>query len=103
MKYRLSYNGDDVAEVEITKSSVSDAAIKDMVEFWSNWERLLGECGGDYTLCWLRKLTRFILIYGRPPHDEEGWYNLDGSKDINIVSLARWEFDDYGIDVEEIS
>ena len=101
MIYHLTYDDQEIAMVEIRDSEASRAAIKEMVQFWSGWQQALHLARGDYTDCWLRKLARFIVISGFEPCNEEGWYPLDGSKDIKLLSLTPWEIDESRIDVWE--
>lgn len=68
-------------------------AIKEMVEFWSMWKKDLADVKGDYVKCWLIKLSQYLLRNNRVPKNEEGWYDLDGSKGIKLLNFWEWEFD----------
>lgn len=102
MIYNLSYDNTPIARVEITDSPMSKSAIREMVEFWTGWESDLESCG-DYTTCWLKKLVHHILVNGKAPKDEEGWYPLDGSKHIWVRNIWAYEFNKDLIQIEEES
>jgi len=100
MIYSLKYDGQDIARVEVYDHKATLDAIKDMVEFWAFWEKSLAEAHGDYTLCWLRKLTLFMLYERRPPNSsDEGWYVLDGTVGILLLHCYSWQFDPDQIEV----
>jgi hypothetical protein len=102
MIYHLSYNDTPIAKVEITDSSLSKTAIREMVEFWAGWESDL-ENAGDYTTCWLKKLAHYILVEGKVPKDEEGWYPLNGERHIWVRNVWAYDFDKDAIKIEEES
>lgn len=89
----LSYDYQELATVTITKTPETDLLIKEMVEFWMNWELELRAAKGDYTLCWLRKLMMYILRHGHAPDRDEGWYPFDGSFGITVEHVMPFEFD----------
>jgi hypothetical protein len=99
----LSYDYQELATVTINKTPETDLLIKEMVEFWMNWERELRQHDGDYTRCWLMKLAMHILRHGHAPRDEEGWFPLDGSQGIHVEHVFQFEFDpdEIQIDSEE--
>jgi len=100
MIYSLKYDGQDIARVEVSDHKATLDAIKDMVEFWAFWEKRLAEAHGDYTLCWLHELANFMLYEQRPPNSgDEGWYLLDGSLGIRLISFYPWQFDPSAIEV----
>src|SRR4051812_1995781 len=65
--YDLSYDYCPIATVQITDSEKTREVIKEMVEFWGNWEDRLRDNGGDYTKTWLKQLVIEILCSGHPP------------------------------------
>lgn len=94
------------AKVEIdTANPATDKAIKDMVQFWSEWEIRLDANKGDYTMTFLKMLGR-KLVYMQLDKDlnlkgvisemstEEGWYPLDGSFGIKLISCSSAEVSD---------
>lgn len=101
MIYNLIYDGDTIAKVEITESVASQRAIKEMVEFWSGWESKLEDAYGSYVTVWLTMLTRFLVLNGKVPRDEEGWYPLDGSHHIWVRDFFPWDPNDELIRIEE--
>lgn len=103
MIYHLSYGNTPITKVEITPTPISESAIREMVEFWAGWESDLETYYDDYTACWLAKLAHYILVEGKAPKDEEGWYPLDGSKHIWVRSVWPYEFDRTLIQIEEES
>lgn len=103
MKHTIEYDYQQLAEVEIDNQK-AEQYIKQMVEFWSNWEWNLEENDGDYTKTWLKMLAIFILERGRIPSGDgwsvdEGWCKLDGSFGIEVLHWNRFEFDEGQIDI----
>lgn len=85
--FEIDYNGHTLARVEIIEE-IAAPFIKEMVEFWSNWESALDDHGGDYTTLWLKNLAQFILREHRLPTDDEGWARIE---DREVVSWANGE------------
>jgi hypothetical protein len=83
-------------EVEIDHEN-ADKHIKDLAEFWAGWEHDLRVCGGDYTKLFLRNLA-YKVWREMVSHDwslngvlslfegVEGWYQMDGTYGIRIIS-----------------
>jgi hypothetical protein len=93
MTYNLFYDTHLIATVSITPSPRSETAIKEMVEFGGLWRHSLAKAGGDYTQCWLRQLTGFILREGGVyMSGGEGWYPLDGSYDIKMLGMYPFDW-----------
>lgn len=97
--YKIEYDNMPLATVEIDESKAAEP-IKEMVEFWMNWETNVEEHDGDYTRSWLKNLAMFILRNQRPPKDDEGWAPMDGSYGITIKSWDVWEPDEDLISIE---
>lgn len=81
------------------------AALKEMVEFWMDWEGALGNEGGNYLFAFLRNLAAetvlnsgFNVEYWAS--SREGWYPLDGSYGIKIISIEKldWRREDFAIE-----
>lgn len=100
-KYTLSYAPIDwwcVIEIAEEVDGVKTIdRIKEMVEFWSEWESLLSDNNGDYTSAFLKQLARQAYMiassnqyntYGvvEEFNDMEGWCKMDGSCGIKILS-----------------
>lgn len=100
MKYKIEYNYTTLATVEIEESATPH--LKEMVEFWSDWEWKLEENDDDYTKTWLKMLGGFILYNNRPPKNDEGWCSLDGSFGIKLLSWERYDHDEDEISIEEV-
>ena len=100
MKYTIEYDYQQLAEVEIDKEK-AEKPIKQMVEFWMNWEFKLRENNGDYTKTWLKMLAIFILKRQRIPNDDEGWCKFDGSFGIKIPYCQAFEFYEDQIEITE--
>jgi hypothetical protein len=88
----------------------AEPAIKEMVEFWTDWEMHLARCGG-YTKAFLEMLGRelaSVSVDMRLPsalkyfRECEGWYPMDGSKGIKIVSFDEWDWERDWFDIKEI-
>lgn len=98
--YKIEYDNWPLATVEIDESKAAEP-IKEMVEFWSEWEEKLAEHKGNYTRTWLAMLARSILRNAGPPgKDEEGWYPLDGTYGIKLVEWEAAEHDEDLISIE---
>lgn len=98
-------------EVEIDEEKAAPA-IKEMVEFWLGWENELNKVNGDYTLAFLKMLGRellYVVIAERSGEtcteyfkSLEGWYPLDGSHGIKIVSCEDYAFDRFEFNALEV-
>ena len=97
--YRLDYDGDLVAIVEIDHAK-ADPLIKEMVEFWAHWETRLARNRGSYTQTWLRMLTK-RLLGDSVPNGDEGWCALDGLQGIKLTAYCPHEWDEGLIEVTE--
>jgi len=92
MKYIVEFDWQKLAEVDIVKSIKSHEAIKEMVEFWGMWEDRLEDADGNYLNLWMKQLGEFILLNRRlPDKEDEGWYVLDGTYDITLISYDLYE------------
>jgi len=101
--YDLIYDCQLIARVSIEDSAETRDIIKQMVEFWGNWEFRLGDNGGDYTKTFLKQLVGHILNSGgAPDKDEEGWVPLDGSFGIKFINCNQYEFYNDLIGIEEV-
>ena len=99
--YEIEYEMLPLATVELDAETAA-GPIKEMVEFWSDWEKRLAANGGDYIKAWLKQLGMFILRNHCRPNDknDEGWYPLDGSHGIKLVDWTPWEPDEDAISIE---
>ena len=82
--------------------------IKEMVEFWVEWEDKLSICNNDYVLTFFRMLgcavieqavnwsTGGIIKYF---NNAEGWYPLNGSYGITILNVNywNWKFEEFTV------
>lgn len=90
------------------QASVKDL-IKQMVEFWHDWENFLKENDGDYLTAFLKMLGQKILLlkieYGGNIQqgfvDSEGWVRMVGSYGIKIISADDVNFNESDFVVEE--
>lgn len=98
--YIIEYDFTVLATVEIDKVKAADV-IKDMVEFWHDWESRLAHYKGNYQTTWLKMLGMFILRRRRLPTDDEGWYELDGSRGIKATLEEEWEPDEAEICIDQ--
>lgn len=101
-KYNLSYDWQDLAEVEIDESEKTSALMKEMLLFWSSGEDRLAENNGNITKAWLKMLGAFLIRNRRRPNDDEGWCDLDGSHGIKITYFTEWEIDEDNIEIESV-
>lgn len=84
--------------------------IKAMVQFWIGWESRLDDEDGDYTKAFLRQIAREIYIISfdgwnkegviQQFEEREGWYSMDGSNGIEILSVTSVGVE-YDFDIEE--
>ncbi len=100
--YVLTYDYQELATVEIDETPETAKLIKEMVEFWMNWENELRAAKGDHTLCWLRKLTMYILSHGCAPSTDDGWFPLNGTQGITVKHVFPFEFDADQIEIESV-
>ena len=86
--------------------------IKQMVEFWSDWEDRLEDNDGDYTKTFLQQLASRCLeivisnnynLFGVIGEFEEaeGWFKMNGSYGITITSVDDFEFQYSEFQIEE--
>lgn len=89
------------AVVEIADDSTDK--MKEQVQFWVHGEQWIKEADGDVELAYLRMLGQSLIaesmqwnLYGilKEWENREGWYPLDGSGGVKLVSVDRWEFSD---------
>ncbi len=99
--FKIEYDYTTLAEVQVDEEKAAKI-IREMVDFWSGSEDRLKENDGDYLRTWLKQLGGFILSHRRPPQDDEGWYNLDGTWGIKLVHWEEYEFDEGMIEIEEV-
>jgi len=110
MKVEIDFNNSDVMK-----------NIKDMVEFWSEWEDRLDCNDGDYVKTFLQQLGQKVFfminecgsLYSLLNHfdwdfkwgnsGEEGYCKMDGSKGIKIIDVDSWGIDKDEFDVENIT
>lgn len=91
--FTIYYGYTDIATVEIDEAKAAEP-IKEMVEFWTNWEEKVEDNKGDYVKTWLQNLAIYIIRNGHPPDTEdEGWYPMDGSHGITLTRWASWQPD----------
>ena len=102
-KYQIEYQYCHFVTVEITDPKTALFCMKEMVEFWSNWESRLQDNDGDIKITWLKQLGAFILRNGEIPKDEEGWYPLDGTKGIKITYFDYFQPDQDEIEIVPIT
>lgn len=98
--YSLLYDSTCIAEIQIDDTDQARTAIKEMVEFWAQWEDRLYRFEEDYTLCWLNQVA-CALLNGRRGVEGEGWAPLDGSMGLKLLGCWPPEWDDDLITVEE--
>jgi len=100
--YKISYDYQEIAHVTIDNNDPKTIGyIIEMVQFWGNWQQRLVQNDGDYFQTWLKQLGKFILHEDRAPNDDEGWYPLDGSHGIKLVSWG-YEIDTDSIEIMEV-
>jgi hypothetical protein len=120
-QFKVSYDWDWEMKVEIDFDFPNIMGeIKDMVEFWSNWEERLDDNDGDYVKTFLQQLGQKVYFmindcgsvysllnsfnWDAEPFSggEEGYCNMDGTKGIKIISADTWGIDKEEFEVEEI-
>lgn len=88
-----------------TEQFDAERVMKESVEFWAYWESRLEANNGDYTKTFLQLTARSIYfrmcknnysISGliKDFADSEGWYPMDGSMGVRIISADDVEHDD---------
>lgn len=88
--------------------------IKEMVEFWAEWQWRLKDNHNDYTLVFLKQLAAEIInevatngynLQGILAHfrSAEGWLPMDGSAGITITEIDHFSWSDsLDFDIEEV-
>ncbi len=82
-----------------------EGAIKEMVEFWTGYEKRLDQNDGDYTKTFLKQLCQECIVIQMSENynllgiikefnDREGWNKMDGDYGIEIVSFEPTDFSD---------
>ncbi len=104
--YTVTYipqDWDCTVEIEDEVNGVATLdLIKQMVEFWTDWESLLDDNDGDYTRAFLQQLARqaFLICVGENYNtygiveefnDLEGWCKMDGSQGIKITNTDDFD------------
>lgn len=89
---------DLIAEVEINEE-LAKVPLKEMVEFWSDGEYRLNRREGNYAHAFCEMLVDYLLKNGRLPKGE-GWYPLDGSQGIKILTWHAYGFDMDNLEIE---
>lgn len=98
-KHWLNYESVPLAEVDIEDTPAVASYIKEMVEFWSDWESDLEYNDGDYTVTFLKSLAMFMLRNSRIPKDDEGWVPFDGSCGITISNFYPHTFQEDAVEI----
>ena len=86
--------------------------IKDMVDFWADWEEKLADNDDDYLRTFLKQLCEHVMRMLATSRwnekgvieemmGEEGWYPMDGSCGIKIVSVSEMEFNQDDFEIKE--
>lgn len=110
--YKLSYDlGRWSATVQIDEEKAKDN-IKEMVEFWSDYDIRLERNNNDYTLTFLNmlgvKLLSLSLDYGMEGiiylfnEGVEGWCSLDGTDGIELLDVEEFNFEHDEISIEKV-
>jgi len=120
-QFKISYDWDWEMKVEIDFDFPNIMGeIKDMVEFWSNWEERLDDNDGDYVKTFLKQLGQkvyfmindcgsvYSLLNSFDWDDkffggEEGYCKMDGSKGIKIIRADSWSVDKEEFEVEDVT
>lgn len=98
-RYRVTYDWWELV-VDIRQDKVTLAKAREMVLFWDGGDDLLKASAGvneAFLLHLARNLIRFAVYEDSPAdalQEEEGWYKLDGTDGINVVSVDPWDFDE---------
>ena len=110
-KYSLTHLDSYWEAIVEIDTELSKIPIKDMVEFWSDWEYNLALNDGDYIITFLKQLARKIFIIKietdynikgilREIKESEGYYPLDGSHGIKLTFIDNFypvNMDDFSI------
>ena len=95
----VSYDGQWEATVEIDDHAVPK--MHEQLMYWYGGEQRIANADGDIETAYLLMLGQELIresmdytIEGVLEQfaDKEGWYPLDGSAGVRLVSLDNWEF-----------
>ena len=110
--YKISHPYLDFSiEVEIDHSEKVDEYIKQMVQFWTDWEYNLEQEEGDYTKSFLKQLFDEIFgIQANRNHstngiisefkNKEGYCPLEGSYGIKLIHVDTFNLESYELDIK---
>ena len=109
-KVRINFEWWDCA-VEIEQNQQTLDYMKEQLLFWSGGQRRIDKENGDIEKAYLKMLGYELILmsidynlYGILSEfkDKEGWYSLDGSYGVKLISIDEWEFDKDEFYIEEI-
>ena len=95
----ISYDGQWEAKVEIADDA--EPKMREQLMYWAGGEYRLASAGGEVERAFLIMLGQALVreamdytIEGVLARfaDREGWYPLDGSAGVRLVSIDNWEF-----------
>lgn len=112
--FKLSHSEtywDGAVEID-TGNVAATEAMKETVEFWSDWQYRLNENGGDYVRTFLKMLGQKLVLmqlgFGynlsgiiKEMAKEEGWPPLDGTYGITLVRCDDAEISEDDIFISE--
>ena len=109
MKKTYKIVGDNLWEMSVEIDHIiANPWIKNMVEFWGNWESKLENNNGDYTITFLKMLAAECMrIAMSNPfgsvesqfNNLEGWCSMDGKFVIKIIDVDDLEIDEDSFDI----
>jgi len=98
-RYKVAYDWWDMV-VDIRQDTPTIAKCKEMVLFWDGGEELLRTSAGvvdAFLLHLARNIIRLAVNEDQPARaleKQEGWYKLDGTDGVTVVSVDPWDFDE---------
>jgi hypothetical protein len=112
MIYSITYQNYWECKIEIADTEQTQAAIKEMVEFWGGWEQRLKFNDGNYTMTFIKDIAPIILDLSKEWNfqgildqfkEMEGYYELNGSQGITLLEVDHLSYDedDFYIQAEE--
>lgn len=106
--YKINFEREWNAVVAIDHDT-ADPLIKEMVEFWTDWENRLAVNEGSYTQTFLQQLGDQLVRLSTEMRLKsaievlrrlEGWTAMDGSRGIAILEMDEWQWDRDRFDVD---
>lgn len=99
------------ADVLIEDTPETLEKMKEQLLFWMGGQQWIDDEDGDVEMAYLKMLTRTILplsmdynLFGivEKISDREGWYPIDGTHGVKLISCDSWYFESGNIHISTV-